>query len=123
MTCCINDAPRPPYSVGHPTHVHPPLVSSRSHSRRTSNASCSRPGPPASPSSAYSPIRCSASQSRTSARNASSAAVKRRSTSGALRGGLLLHVLEHRHLLRADQREALGDFSRRPAAVLDDAAD
>ena len=46
ITCCISVAPRPPCSLGQPSPIQPASPSTRSHARRTSNPSCSRPGPP-----------------------------------------------------------------------------
>src|SRR3954464_14092831 len=83
MTCCISGTPRP-YGAGQPRPIQRCSPSSFSHGRRVSKPSCSRPGPPAPLSSAKSPARCSASQSRTSARNASSSAEKRKSTRRSL---------------------------------------
>ena len=47
MTCCRSVAPRPPCSAGQPRQVQPAAASCRFQASRSSNASCSRPGPPA----------------------------------------------------------------------------
>ena len=45
----------PPYWRGHPSPIHPPCAELRSQRRRSSNRSCSRPGPPPPTSAANSP--------------------------------------------------------------------
>ena len=62
---------RPPCSSGQPRQVSPAAARCWFHARRSSNASCSRPGPPRPLSAAYSPTRLSASHCRTSARKSS----------------------------------------------------
>ena len=70
-TCCANDAARPPYSAGHESPTQRSRPSSRSHSRRVSQPRSSA-GPPRLPRVANSPVRCSASHARTSARKLAS---------------------------------------------------
>ena len=48
ITCCTRIRSRP-YGAGQPSPIQPCSPSSRSHARRVSKPSCSRPGPPASP--------------------------------------------------------------------------
>lgn len=71
-TCWVRVARRLPKSPCQPMPIQPPLPSSRSQARRSSAPSCSLPGPPVAPAVANSPVKCSASQSRASARNAAS---------------------------------------------------
>src|SRR6185437_2260127 len=60
-----------------PRQVQPAAARCRFQASRSSCRSCSRPGPPAPRRPANSPVRLASSQSRTSARNSSSCAVKR----------------------------------------------
>ena len=78
ITCCANGSARPPYSSGHDIPTQRSAPSTRSHSRRTSQP-VSSAGPPPEPSAANSPVRCSASHARTSARKAASSVVSRKS--------------------------------------------
>ena len=81
ITCWANASARPPYSSGHDMPTQRSAPSTRSHSIRTSQP-VSSAGPPAEPSAANSPVRCSASQARTSARKAASSGVSRKSMPG-----------------------------------------
>src|SRR4029453_1887723 len=78
---------RPPYSCGQPMPIQPPLPSSRSHAARSSNSSCSSPGPPRPRTAANSPVNRSSSQSRAGRRNASSSSENRRSIPAERPGG------------------------------------
>src|SRR4029453_13446843 len=78
MICSAKLACRPPSSSGQSSPTQRSRPSSFSHSTRSSHAESSA-GPPPPPTSANSPTRCSASQVRTSSRNAASAGVSRKS--------------------------------------------
>src|SRR5581483_3467927 len=69
MTCWESGRSRPPSEPGQPRQVQFAAASVRSQASRSSNASCSRPGPPTSTSAGG---KCAVSHSRTCCRNSSS---------------------------------------------------
>src|SRR5262249_2340916 len=102
ITCSMRLAPRPPYSRGHETPAQPP-----SNIRRCQARSYARSATRSAPTGRRSRGTLASSQARASARNASSAALKRISTVPRT-DGLRPRCRAHRGHLGQDTRQLLG---------------